>query len=254
MRIMMIGDVVGQAGVEYVRKVLPKFRREQQIDFVIANGENSAQGNGILPISADALFSAGCDVLTTGNHGLRRREIYEYMETHPCILRPANFHDSAPGRGVYLIDKPPLRLTVINLQGTVYMENNKNPFDVVQELLAQVSTPCILVDFHAEATSEKLCMGHFLDGRVSLVAGTHTHVPTADERILPNGTGYISDVGMCGGRNSILGVKKELAISRFRTLLPTRFENDPNDIQLNAIIAEVDTIFGKTTKIDRITI
>lgn len=252
MRIMMIGDVVGQAGVECVRQLLPRFKRENGINFVIANGENSAQGNGILPSSADALLDAGCDVLTTGNHALRRREIYPYLESHDWVIRPANYHPQAPGRGYTIIDRPPYRVLVINLQGTVYLDSLRSPFDTADEILAAADTPLILVDFHAEATSEKLCMGHYLDGRVSLVAGTHTHVPTADAHILPGGTGYITDLGMCGGRDSVLGVKKELAISRMRTHLPTRFENDPREIVINAIVAEIDGKSGKTTKIDRI--
>jgi metallophosphoesterase (TIGR00282 family) len=252
MRVMMIGDVVGQAGVECVQSLLPRFKRENRIDFVVANGENSAQGNGILPHSADALLDAGCDLLTTGNHALRRREIYPYLESHDWIIRPANYHPQAPGRGYAIIDRPPWRVLVINLQGTVYLDSLRSPFDVADEILEKADTPFILVDFHAEATSEKLCMGHYLDGRVSLVAGTHTHVPTADARILPGGTGYITDLGMCGGRGSVLGVKKDLALYRMRTHLPTRFENDSKEIVINAIVAEIDNTSGKTAKIDRI--
>lgn len=251
MRIMMIGDVVGQAGVEKVRKILPSFKRTNNVDFVICNGENSAQGNGILPHSADALLDAGCDCITTGNHALRRREIYDYMERMPCVIRPANFHSSAPGQGWYIIDRPPLRVMVINLQGLVYLDSLRCPFDTVDELLAQAKTKVIVVDFHAEATSEKLCMGYYLDGRVSLVAGTHTHVPTADARILDGGTGYVTDLGMCGGLNSVLGVKKELALARMRTHLPTRFENDPNDVHVQGVLADIDPSTGKTTKISR---
>lgn len=252
MRVLMIGDVVGLAGVERIEERLSALRREHEADFVIANGENSAQGNGILPASADRLFTAGCDVLTGGNHVLRRREIYEYLDENPQLLRPHNYHGTAPGSGVYLIDRPPLSVCVINLQGTVFMDPIKNPFETADEILQTITTPLILVDFHAEATSEKLCMGHYLDGRVSLVVGTHTHVPTADARILPGGTGYVTDLGMCGGENSILGVKKELAIARMRTHLPTRFENDSENIKINAIVAEIDNKSGKTSKIYRV--
>lgn len=249
MRLLMLGDIVGQAGVERVCQLLPSYRRKEGIDFVIANGENSAQGNGILPHSADNLFDAGCDVITTGNHGLRRREIYSYMDECPYLLRPANYHPSAPGRGFTIIDRPPLRVLVINLQGTVYLDSIRNPFDTIDEILEGADTPLIVVDFHAEATSEKLCLGYYLDGRASLVCGTHTHVPTADARILPGGTGYITDLGMCGGADSVLGVKKELAISRMRTHLPTRFENDPRQVVLQGIVADIDNKTGKTAKI-----
>ena len=251
---MMIGDVVGRAGCERVRQYLPSFKRKEGIDFVIANGENSAEGNGILPHSAKELLDSGCDVLTTGNHALRRREIYDYLESTPCVIRPYNYDKGAPGGGMYFIDHPPFSVCVINLQGTVYLDGIRNPFDAVDEALEGVRTPHIILDFHAEATSEKLCMGHYLDGRVSLVAGTHTHVPTADARILPGGTGYVTDLGMCGGRNSVLGVKKELALHRMRTHLPTRFENDPEDVVINAIVAEIDNNSGKTTKIYRVDI
>ncbi|TCL42789.1 MULTISPECIES: TIGR00282 family metallophosphoesterase [Oscillospiraceae] len=254
MRVMMIGDVVGRAGCERVRQYLPSFKRKEGIDFVIANGENSAEGNGILPHSAKELLDSGCDVLTTGNHALRRREIYDYLESTPCVIRPYNYDKGAPGGGMYFIDHPPFSVCVINLQGTVYLDGIRNPFDAVDEALEGVRTPHIILDFHAEATSEKLCMGHYLDGRVSLVAGTHTHVPTADARILPGGTGYVTDLGMCGGRNSVLGVKKELALHRMRTHLPTRFENDPEDVVINAIVAEIDNNSGKTTKIYRVDI
>ena len=251
MRIMMLGDVVGQAGVECVRRLLPGFRRQNGVDFVICNGENSAQGNGILPKSADMLLDAGCDCITTGNHALRRREIYDYMDRTPCVIRPANYDPSAPGKGWYVIDRPPLRVLVLNLQGLVYLDAIRSPFDVADELIAAADTKNIIVDFHAEATSEKLCMGYYLDGRVSLVAGTHTHVPTADERVLDGGTGYITDLGMCGGRDSVLGVRRELAIARMRTHLPTRFENDPNRIHLQGILADIDPQTGKTSKITR---
>lgn len=252
MRVMMIGDIVGQAGVDKVCRVLPAYRRNNSIELVVANGENSAQGNGILPHSAEMLLDAGCDVITTGNHALRRREIYDYLNRTPCVLRPANYDSSAPGAGWYLYDRPPLRALVINLQGTVYLEAIRSPFDTADEILQENAADLVIVDFHAEATSEKLCMGYYLDGRASLVVGTHTHVPTADARILEGGTGYITDLGMCGGRDSVLGVKKELAISRMRTHLPTRFENDPNHILIQGIVADIDPFTGKTTKIEQI--
>ena len=251
-RVMMIGDVVGQAGCEHVRRVLPPFKRERGVDLVIANGENSAEGNGLLPSSARHLYDSGVDVITTGNHALRRRESYELYQSGGPLLRPANFHPSAPGQGYYLYDALRFEVCILNLQGLTYMSPNANPFETADLLLREHPARITIVDFHAEATSEKIAMGHYLDGRVSLVAGTHTHVPTADERILPGGTGYITDLGMVGGLNSILGVKQQPVIQRFITGLPVRFENDKEDCQLCGILAEIDAETGKTTKIERI--
>lgn len=252
LRLLFIGDVVGQAGCNLVQARLPAYRRQEAIDFVVANGENSAEGNGILPSSAEQLFAAGVDVITTGNHGLRRREIFRYMEENPYLLRPANYHSEAPGRGYCLYDGLRWRFLVINLQGVAFMDPQRNPFETVDALLASADAPNILVDFHAEATAEKAALAYYLDGRVTAVLGTHTHVPTADERVLPGGTGFITDAGMCGGSHSVLGVKAELAVRRMRTGLPTRFENDPSDCILCGVQLEVDERIGKTTKIDRV--
>ena len=252
MNILCLGDVVGQAGCDCVRSKLPGLKAQYQVDLVVANGENSAEGNGVLPHSARHLFDSGVDVITTGNHALRRRESYDLFDQEIGLIRPANFHPSAPGSGVYLFDHPRFSLCVINLQGVVYLDNLESPFDCVDRLLQRVQAPNILVDFHAEATAEKLALAYYLDGRVSAVVGTHTHVQTADERILPNGTGYITDLGMCGGKNSILGVRKELAIERLRTHLPVRFENDRQDCVLNGVLLTIDQKTGKTTKIQRI--
>ncbi|MEG1965948.1 MAG: TIGR00282 family metallophosphoesterase, partial [Oscillospiraceae bacterium] len=242
MKILFLGDVVGQGGCDAVQDKLSNFKHKNSIDYVIANGENSAEGNGILPSSANQLFSSGVDLITTGNHALRRREIYEIMdEDNSLILRPNNFHKDAPGKGVVTIDFMRYKLCVINLQGCVYMENVENPFEHIDKILETVDTKNIIVDFHCEATSEKLAMGNYLRGRVSAVFGTHTHVQTADERIFPEGTAYITDVGMCGGYNSILGVKTELVIKRLKTNLPTRFETEKENCVLNAVIVEIDT-------------
>lgn len=252
LKVLMVGDVVGPTGVERLTELLPNLRFQEALDLVVVNGENSAAGNGILPSSAQALFLAGADVITSGNHALRRREIYEYFSDHPALIRPGNFHETAPGAGLFLWERPPLSVAVLNLQGRVFMDTHYSPFDLADKLLETVKTPLILVDFHAEATSEKLALAHYLDGRVSLLCGTHTHVPTADARILPAGTGYVTDLGMCGGKNSVLGVRRELAIARQRTGLPTRFENDPEEIGFQGIIAEIDKCSGKTTKIRRL--
>ncbi|MCI8649825.1 MAG: TIGR00282 family metallophosphoesterase [Anaerotruncus sp.] len=249
MNILFLGDVVGQAGCEQVRKELPRLRQKYQAQVVIANGENSAEGNGITPHSAKYLFDSGVDVLTTGNHVLRRREIYGMLEQCNGLLRPANYHPSAPGEGMYFYDSPQFPLCVINLQGRVYIDPaHQSPFDCVDELLKKAPCKNIIVDFHAEATGEKYALARYLDGRVSAVLGTHTHIQTADEQLLPHGTAYISDVGMCGGRNSILGVLSERVITRMRTGMPIRFVNDPEQIELHGVLLE----FAQEGKVERI--
>ena len=212
MRVLDLGDVVGQAGCDMVRRHLPRLRQEEGVDFCVVNGENSAEGNGILPSSAKQLFDAGADVITTGNHGLRRREINDLLDQNTGLLRPANYHPSAHGFGWYLYDMLSYQVAVINLQGTVYLDNIENPFAWIDRMLDTIDARIKIVDFHAEATSEKLALSYYLDGRVSLLFGTHTHVQTADERIYPGGMGYITDLGMCGPSESVLGVRPELAI------------------------------------------
>lgn len=253
MRVLFLGDVVGQGGCDKIADLLSDFKHKNAVDFCIANGENSAEGNGILPASANKLFNSGVDLITTGNHALRRREIYEILdEENSMILRPDNFHKEAPGRGVITLDFMRYKLCVINMQGVVYMENIENPFEHIDEILSKVETKNIIVDFHCEATSEKLAFGNYLRGRVSAVFGTHTHVQTADERIFPEGTAYITDAGMCGGYNSVLGVKTELAIKRLKTNLPVRFENEKENCVINGVMVEIDTNSGKATEIKRI--
>lgn len=251
--VLFFGDVVGQAGCDCLRAHLPRLRREYNADVIVANGENSAEGNGITPHSAKQLWDSGVQVITTGNHGLRRREIYELLEQRTSLIRPANLHSSAPGAGWYLYDHPAFSLAVVNLIGRVYMEPVASPFDVADALLKEIDCPNILVDFHAEATAEKLSMAHYLDGRVSAVVGTHTHVATADERILPKGTAYITDAGMCGGRDSVLGVVKEKAIERMRTGLPTRFANDTAHIELHGVALRFAS-GGKAESISRFSV
>lgn len=252
MIILAIGDVVGPPGCEHVMKLLPKLKSEYAADMVVANGENSADGNGVTPQSAKLLFDAGIDVLTTGNHVLKRRQIYETLDKNDGLIRPANYHKTAPGSGFFVFDHPRFRVCVINLQGLAFMQSIENPFDCVDELLKTVDTPNIIVDFHAEATAEKLCLAYYLDGRVSAVLGTHTHVPTADERILPGGTAYVTDLGMCGGYSSVLGVKAELAVERMRTSLPVRFETETEDIRLSGVVLDIDEKTGISRKIERL--
>lgn len=252
MNILMLGDVVGQGGCEAVRRLLPTLKKQYSADIVIVNGENSAQGNGILPSSAKHIFDSGADVITTGNHVFRRREIYDILDREDsAVIRPANYSPANPGRGVFVIDMLRFRLAVVNLMGTAGMEPLKNPFDTIDDILKTLDTPNIIVDFHAETTSEKRAMGFYLDGRVSALAGTHTHVQTADEQILPNGTAYITDLGMCGPKQSVLGVKPEQVIARFRTAMPTRFEN-PSGVQIVCGIAvELDEKNGRAKNVER---
>jgi len=247
MKILMIGDVVGNHGTFFLAERLPALKRKLGAELTIVNAENSAEGNGVLPASADRIFAAGADIITLGNHALRRREIYSYLDEHEDICRPANFHTTAAGHGYCTYDCPGKpKVTVINLCGTCYMDTaHENPFDKVNEILEQIDSRVVLVDFHAEATSEKLCMGFMLDGKVSAVLGTHTHIQTADHRVLPNGTGYMTDIGMCGSFNSVLGVKPELALNRFLTNLPTRFENDTGAVRMSGVLLTIDNATGK---------
>lgn len=251
MKVLMIGDVVGQNGCEYLRQVLPGFKRRQGIDVCIANGENCAQGNGITPLSAEHLFVSGVDFITTGNHAFRRPEMLDMYDSSLSVIRPANFHRSCPGRGVGIIDKGSIRLAVINLIGSAYMEPVGNPFDTVDELLKGIdkNIKTVIVDFHAEATAEKRCMGFYLDGRVTALVGTHTHVRTADACILPKGTAYMTDLGMTGPINSVLGVEPTLAIEKMRTNLPVRFENSDGECRMEGCLLEIDKSTGRASSI-----
>lgn len=256
MNLLFIGDVVGDAGVDFVKNRLPSLKKLYSIDFTIANGENSAVGNGILPSSADALFGAGIDVITSGNHIWQRRQIYDYLDENNYIVRPANYPSDAPGKGVIIADKGSYSIAVLNIMGTAFLEPLRNPFDTADDILASLPSNVKIrfVDFHAEATSEKRAFGYYLDGRVSAVVGTHTHVPTADEQILPQGTAYITDAGMTGSIFSVLGVKVENAISRFKTNMPTRFEQAGGDCMLCCVVIEIDEKTGLSKKIERFTV
>lgn len=253
MIVLAIGDVVGPAGCAYLRAKLGELKAAHRVDVTIVNGENSAKGNGITPQSAQDLFDSGVDIITTGNHALRRKEAAEVFDRGNGLIRPANYHPDAPGAGFYMLDACAYRLCVINLQGLVYLQNLQSPYDCIDALLAEIDTPNVILDFHAEATAEKLCLAYYLDGRVSAVLGTHTHVPTADARVLPGGTGYITDLGMCGGRDSVLGVKAHLAIRKMRTGLPVRFEEDPACITLSGAVLDIDEKTGKCRSIRSVT-
>lgn len=253
MNILAIGDVVGSVGCKFLRKHLPSLKKIKRIDMVIANGENSADGNGITPTSAQFLFDSGVDVITAGNHTFRRRECYDFFDECEALLRPANYPKSAPGRGACIFDMGRIRVGVVNLMGVVYMEPLDCPFETVDKLLPNLPK-ITLVDFHAEATGEKGAMAHYLDGRVSAVFGTHTHVQTSDEQILPGGTGFISDLGMVGPIHSILGVKPELIIQKMKGKLPVRFENAAGDCHMDCVLFTIDEKTGKTTAVERLRI
>lgn len=259
MRILAVGDVCGSIGCEYVRRVLPALKKEKSIDAVIINAENSADGNGTTRESAEYLLSLGADVLTGGNHSLRRPEFYEYLDQNDFVLRPHNLGEDKSGKGYCLVDFGKLSLAVINLSGKIYLEKSGAdcPFKTADELIEKAKNDgakIIIVDFHAEATSEKRALGLYLDGKVSAVFGTHTHVQTADEQILQNGTGYITDLGMTGPIDSVLGVKKEIIINRLKSNDMSKFELANGECSLNACIFEICENTGKTVKIERINI
>lgn len=256
MKILAIGDVVGSIGCNYLRKKLPSLKKEYNIDFVIANGENSADGNGITPFSANYLFNSGVDVITTGNHSFRRREIFKMFDENSNLIRPANFpENSTPGVGYCVVDMLKYKIIVINLIGTIYMESMPCPFKTVQNIISNFSDKdIILVDFHAEATSEKRAMGFFLDGKVTAVFGTHTHVPTADACLLPNGTAYLTDLGMTGVIHSNLGVKPDIIIKKLITKLPIKFENAIGDCKMDCFILDIDECSRKVVDFCRLTV
>ncbi len=249
MRLLFIGDVVGKSGCDFLEKNLYKIKKQYDIDITVINGENSAQGNGITRQSADFLTRVGADIITTGNHAFKRRESIDMFDEIPHLIRPANYPEGVVGKGYYILDMGAVQIAVINLMGVVYLEPLDNPFDKIDSILKEISTPNIFVDFHAEATAEKKAMGHYLAGRVTGVFGTHTHVQTSDATILKGHTGYITDVGMTGPENSVLGVKSELAISKMKSHFPVKFEESTEDAFLNAVVAEFDTKLGITNSL-----
>ena len=258
MKVLFLGDVIGKPGRNALRKKLDHIIRQNEADMVIANGENSAGGIGISIKTCKSLFESSIDVVTTGNHVFKKREIYDFLDKEPGLLKPANYPPDTPGRGynIYEIEKlGGLKIAVINLCGRVFIDNFDCPFRTVNRILEHIGeeTPIIIVDMHAEATSEKVAMGWFLNGRVSAVIGTHTHIQTADERILPGGTtAYITDVGMVGSRDSVIGVKKENIIEKFITGMPQKFTVAKNDIWINGAVIDIDEKSGKAREIKRI--
>jgi hypothetical protein len=252
-----VGDVVGKPGRRAVATLVPKLREQRNIDFVIANGENSAHGAGLTASTVDALLASGVDVITSGDHVWDQKEIYEVIEREPRLLRPLNFPPSAPGKGSTVVQLDGLpAVGVMNLIGRVFMPNTDCPFRAAQAEVARLrqQTNIIIVDLHAEATSEKIAMGRFLDGTVSAVIGTHTHVATADEQVLPKGTAYISDAGMCGPHDSVLGRNVAAVLQRFLTQIPQRMEVAEGDVALCGVIVDVDENTGRARSIERIRI
>jgi metallophosphoesterase (TIGR00282 family) len=254
MRILFIGDIVGAPGRRVVLERLQDIVANEQIDLVIANGENAASGFGITPRLAEELLSAGIEVLSGGNHIWDRKEVLDFIAREPRLLRPANFPAVSPGSGLFCgMSRIGIPYAVLSLQGRIFMVGNDDPFSVADRELARLlpETKVIIVDIHAEATSEKRAMGWHLDGRVSAVIGTHTHVATADDQILPGGTAYITDVGMTGPHDSVIGMEKAAVIKRFLDGMPIRYEVATGDIQMNALFIEVDSVSGRAVSVAR---
>ena len=255
MKILMIGDIVGQPGRNMVKSIVPRLKKELDLDFVIANAENSAGGNGVTRATADEILSCEVDIITGGNHIWDKRDITDWIDLEPRLIRPANYPPGTPGKG-YIITEIDEQTTiaVINLSGRVFMPPMDCPFQKIDLLLKEIGSEAdfIFVDFHAEATSEKVAFGYYVDGRVSAVIGTHTHIQTADARILPRGTAYITDVGMTGPYESVLGIRKELAIASFTTQMPQRFDVAKGNAQFNAVLIDLDPGTGKVNGIENI--
>jgi 2',3'-cyclic-nucleotide 2'-phosphodiesterase len=259
-RILFIGDVFGSPGRKIVREHVHHLVETNKVELLVINVENAAGGFGVTPAICDEFFELGADVLTTGNHVWDKKEINDYLasgmkngSSARRVLRPANYPATAPGSGHYEgVTGSGVLYAVINLQGRVFMVHNDCPFRTADRLLEQTNAKVILVDMHAEATSEKVAMGWYLDGRVTAVLGTHTHIPTADTRVLPNGTAYQTDIGMSGPYDSVIGVEKEQVLARFLTSMPNRFDAARGDVRLNGVLIECDATTGKSTSIQRI--
>ncbi|MEN3038771.1 MAG: TIGR00282 family metallophosphoesterase [Candidatus Kryptonium sp.] len=255
--ILFIGDVVGEPGLRIVEMLLPNFKKEYKIDFCVANGENLADGKGITPETAQRLFQAGVNVITTGNHVWDKlQQVKDYLINEPNILRPLNYPKGTYGKGyvIYKLQNGKGKVAVVNLQGRVFLYPIDCPFRAMEMALAKITkeTKVIIVDMHADATAEKMAMGWYLDGRVSAVLGTHTHIPTADARILPNGTGYITDIGMTGPYDSVIGMEKRVSILRFLYQTPHKYEVAQNDVKFSAVFLTVDSQTGKALRIENI--
>jgi metallophosphoesterase (TIGR00282 family) len=254
MRILFVGDIVGKPGRQILARLLPRLRAEHRPDLVLANAENAAGGFGVTPAIGDELLALGIDLLTSGNHVWDKKEVEGYIAKEERLLRPANYPPEVPGAGVHVLERRGRLVGVLNLQGRVFMPTIDCPFRVGEREIEQlrVATPVVLVDFHAEATSEKQAFAWWVDGKVSAVLGTHTHVQTADERVLPGGTAYISDVGMTGSLDAVIGMEREQAIERFLMQLPRKFTAASANLCLCAVVVEVDEASGRATAIRRL--
>ena len=254
LNILAIGDVIGNPGRRIVKELLPGIKREYKIDFIVANGENSAGGIGITYSVAHELYTFGVDVITTGNHIWSKRDVLSFINDDNRIVRPANYNPELPGKGSTVCHLSNKSIGVVNILGRVYMDPIDCPFKAVLKEIDKLKDVAdfIVVDFHAEATSEKLAMGWFLDGKVDIVFGTHTHVQTSDDRILPGGTAYITDLGMTGPYDSVIGVDKDIVLRKFTTLMPEKFEVAKGGAQLNAVIFEIDDTTKKVKRIERL--
>lgn len=250
--LLFLGDIVGKSGRNAVRAALPGLRERFKPLFVVVNGENAASGVGITPDIANELFEQGVDAITLGNHAFHRRDISPYLDQGKPIVRPANMASGVPGVGVTSVEREGIRLYVMNLCGRVFLDGYDDPFAAVDRLIDGCDSPHILLDFHAEATSEKIAMAYHVEGRATAVLGTHTHVTTADERILPGGTATITDVGMCGPSDSVLGMNKEIILRRFRTGLPERFEVADHPGVISGVVLDVERETGRAVRIERV--
>ena len=253
MKILFIGDIVGKPARSYLKEILPSVRKDLGLDFIIANGENAAGGSSLTPDTAEDIFVAGVDVMTSGDHIFKKKEAREVLDTRD-LIRPLNYGDLAYGRGYIIKEVGGVKIGIINLIGRVFMQPVDCPFKAVKSILEDVKREAkiIFVDMHAEATSEKVALGHFLSGKVSAVLGTHTHIPTADEKIIDNFTAYISDVGMTGSFDSVIGREKHQVIERFITNMPVRFNLAQGDVRMQAVLVEVDEESGKALSIKRV--
>ena len=254
MKIMFVGDVVGRNGRRAFRKYTPQLREEKGIDVVVVNGENSAAGKGLTRKSLDELYQGGADIVTSGNHVWDKKDVLEFIDQEPFLIRPANYPEGAPGKGWCIYPFKAKNIAVINLSGRAFMPPMDCPFQKVEDILHELrgEADIILLDMHAETTSEKMAMGWYLDGRVNVVVGTHTHIQTADERILPEGTAYITDLGMVGPWNSTLGVKNECILEKFTTCRPVRFDLADGPNVYSAVVVEIDDATNRTVSIERI--
>jgi metallophosphoesterase (TIGR00282 family) len=253
LKVLFIGDIVGSVGREALKRNLPKLKSKFQPDFIVVNGENAAAGRGITESIANDFFSLGVDGITMGNHTWDNKDIFRFIANESRLIRPANFPD-APGEGYTILKNGSKKLAIVNMQGRTFLPPIDCPFQKADQIVDELKkhTACILFDFHAEATSEKIAMGWHLDGRVSVVVGTHTHVQTNDARILPNGTAYLTDVGMCGPVDGVLGMEKEAVLYKFKTQLPARFTVDEGEWQFHAVLVQLEDATGKASNIQLI--